>query len=331
VEPLLIIALLLSFFLTLFFMPLWIKGTKKVGLVGKDLHKVEETPVSEAGGVGMLFGFICGVLIYIAIKTFYFNSVENLIEIFAALTSILIISFVGLIDDVLGWKLGLTRKTRILFLIFAAIPLVVINGGISVMFGRDFGLLYPLVIIPLGIVGASATFNFIAGYNGLETSQGILILAALALVAWFTGNSWLSMVALVMVAALLAFYLFNKTPAKIFPGDALTYAVGALIAIMAILGNMERIAVFFFLPYIIETVLKVRGKLKKESFAKLKQDGSLDMPYKKIYGLEHLAIKILKKIKKDGKVYEREVVWAINIFQILVIILGFILFQNKIF
>src|SRR3989338_8334524 len=100
-----------------------------------------------------------------------------------------------------------------------------------------------------------------------------------------------------MVAALIAFYIFNKYPAKVFPGDTLTYPVGALIAVIAILGNMEKIAIFFFIPYILETILKLRGGLKKESFAKLNEKGTLEMPYKKIYGLEHLAIKILQKIK----------------------------------
>ena len=128
-----------------------------------------------------------------------------------------------------------------------------------------------------------------------------------------------------MVASLIAFYIFNKYPAKVFPGDILTYSIGALIASIAILGDIEKIAVFFFIPYIIETGLKLRGKLVKESFAKVNKDGSLEMPYKKIYGLEHLAILILKKTKPSKKVYEKDVVYLINGFQILIIILGFLL------
>ncbi|MCH8945294.1 MAG: glycosyl transferase family 4, partial [Nanoarchaeota archaeon] len=151
-----------------------------------------------------------------------------------------------------------------------------------------------------------------------------IILSALALVTYLNGDRWLSVIALLMVASLLSFYLFNKFPAKVFPGDVLTYSIGSMIALITILGNIEKIAVFFFIPYIIETGLKSRGKLKKESFAKVKEDGSLDMPYDEIYGLEHLAIYLLKKIKKNGKAYEKEVVYLINIFQIMVILLGFL-------
>jgi len=326
-----IILLLASFFVTLFFTPIWIKRAKKAGLVGKDMNKTDKKEISEAGGISVLFGFILGTLSYIAITIFYFQETENLIEIFALLSVILIISLIGFIDDVLGWKIGLNKKARIFFLFFASIPLVAINAGESTMMGIDFGLFYPLFFIPLGIVGASATFNFLAGYNGLETSQGILILSSLALINFFIGNNWLGLISLIMVVCLLAFYIFNKYPAKVFPGDILTYSIGGLCAIIAILGNIEKLALFFFIPYIIETGFKLRGKLKKESFANVNADGSLEKPYKKIYGLEHLAIYILKRIKKNKKVYEKEVVFMINGFQILIIILGLILFRKGIF
>jgi len=224
-EPLLIIPLLISFFITLFFTPIWIKKVRKTSLMGKDMHKLFKRKVAEAGGISVLFGFIIGILFYIAIKTFYFKTMENLVEIFTLLSVILIISLIGLVDDILGWKIGLTKKTRIFFLIFAAVPLVVINAGESTMMGIEFGLFYPLILIPLGIIGASATFNFIAGYNGLEVGQGVLIISALSLVTWLTGNTWLALVSLIMVSCLIAFYIFNKYPAKILPGDILTYPV----------------------------------------------------------------------------------------------------------
>jgi UDP-N-acetylglucosamine--dolichyl-phosphate N-acetylglucosaminephosphotransferase len=203
---------------------------------------------------------------------------------------------------------------------------MVINAGQSTVMGINFGILYPLLIIPLGVLGATTVFNFLAGFNGLETSQGIIILSALAIVTYITGSSWLAVVALCIVASLLAFYIFNANPAKVFPGDVLTYAIGASIAVIAILGDSEKIALFFFIPYFLEMILKLRGKLKKQSFGKPNKDGSLEMPYNKIYGLEHLAIFILKRVKPSKKVYETDVVYLINGFQIVIILLGFALF-----
>jgi len=193
-EFVLLIGIILGFLFTLLITPIWIRRAKLVGLSGKDMHKLDQRKVAEAGGISVVLGFILGVLFYIFLKTFYFKSQENLIEIFALLTCVLIVAGIGLIDDILGWKIGLNKKTRLIFLIFASIPLVVINAGESVVFGINLGLFYPLILIPLAIVATSSTFNFVAGYNGLEASQGILILSALAIATFLTGTAWLSFI-----------------------------------------------------------------------------------------------------------------------------------------
>jgi len=317
---------LLSFLITFTIIPRWIKRAKEEKLVGKDIHKKDKRKIAEGGGITVFIGFTISIMIYIAIKTFVFKDFSKTTEIFALLGVLFLVSIIGIFDDLLGWKKGLNIKTRLIFLIFAAIPLMVINAGNHNMLGINFGLLYPLILIPLAVVGASATFNFLAGYNGLEASQGILILFALTIVNFIIGNFWLALISMCMVSSLIAFYIFNKYPARIFPGDILTYSVGAMIASIAILGNIEKIALFFFIPYILEVVLKLRGRLKKESFSTIQKDGSLKLKDGKIYGLEHLAIVILKLIKPSHKAYEWEVPLIINLFQLIIIILGFIIF-----
>jgi len=328
-EPLLIITIFISFFCCFLLMPFWIKKAKQIGLVWEDMNKPNhEKNIAGSGGIIVVLSAMIGIFLYIAIQTFYFKSPDGIsLHIFAIVSSIFLATGVGLIDDLFGWRRGgLSIRSRIILVLLSAIPLMVINSGNSTMAGIDFKIFFPLIIIPIGVLGATVTFNFLAGFNGLEASQGVILLSAMAIVTYITGNPWLSVIALCMVASLAAFYLFNRTPAKVFPGDVLTYAVGMMIAAIAIVGNVEKIAVFFFIPYILETILKLRGKLKKESFGKPNSDKSLNMPYNKIYGLEHLAIKILKKIKPDKKAYESEVVLLINCFQILIILIGFTIF-----
>jgi UDP-N-acetylglucosamine--dolichyl-phosphate N-acetylglucosaminephosphotransferase len=329
-EAILVVPLILSFFITLFFIPHWIKKAKQIGLIWEDMNKKGKPKnVAGSGGVIVTISFIFGVLGYVAIKTFILKTDITTVEIFAIISSVLIALFIGFIDDIFGWiHGGLSIRFRLILLFFAAIPLMVINAGVSQMMSFNLGVLYPLLIVPIGIIGATATFNFLAGYNGLETSQGILILSALGFLTYLLGKGWVSLICFIMVASLLAFYIFNKYPAKVFPGDVLTYPIGSLIAIVAILGNVEKFAVFFFIPYILETVLKCRGKLKKQSFGRVNRDGSLEVPYEKFYGLEHISIAILKKLKKNKKAYEKDVVYLINVFQILIILIGFILFYR---
>ncbi|MEK6843999.1 MAG: glycosyl transferase family 4 [Nanoarchaeota archaeon] len=335
-DYVLVIPILTSFFVTLFLIPFWIKKAKQIGLLWDDMNKVKSEKVAGSGGIIAILGFVIGILIYIAYRVFILNNNNsNLVQIFASLSVILILAGIGLVDDLLGWhRGGLSAKSRLILVFFAAIPLMVINAGKSLvnvpLLGVvDLGIIYPLIIIPLGIIGATTTFNILAGFNGLEAGQGIILLGALGLAAFFMGNAWLSVIALCMIAALFAFLIYNFSPAKIFPGDSLTYSVGGLIAIMAILGNFERIAVFFYTPYIIETILKLRGKLTKQSFGRPLEDNSLDLRYEKIYGLEHLAIYLMKKFKM--KPTEKRVVYSIWIFQIFIIILGFIVFREGIF
>lgn len=333
-ELLLLLSFVISFLLTFFTMPFWIRKAKGVGLVWEDMNKPGYPKnVAGSGGIIVVMAFVMGVLYYIAVRTFIQNDGNGIsLEIFALLSVILILTFVGIIDDILGWKKkGLSKRARILLAFASSIPLVVINAGNSIVdlpiLGvLNFGVLYPLIIIPIGIAGATTTYNFLAGFNGLEAGQGIIILSFLSYVAYITGFHWLSLVGLIMVAALIAFLYYNWYPAKVFPGDSLTWTIGALIATMAILGNFEKIAIFVFIPYILETILKSRGNLEKHSFARPNKDKSLEMPFKKIYGLEHLAVYLLKKIKPSHKVYEKDVVYSIYAFQIFIIILAWILF-----
>jgi len=335
-KILIFISVLISLLLTLYALPKWIKKCKQDGLLWKDMNKRDESKkVAASGGFIVVMAFVLGVLSYIAIRTFLLDGNGEVLEIFALLSVILILALVGFVDDILGWTFkGLSIKFRLFFALAASIPLVVINAGMhKVNFPFlgviDIGIIYALVLIPIGITGATTTYNFLAGFNGLEAGQGIIIISFLSFIAYLTGSSWLAVVGLCMVASLIVFYFYNKYPAKVFPGDILTYAIGALIASMAILGNFEKIAVFVFIPYIIETVLKSRGGLKKHSFGKVREDRSLDMPYEKIYGLTHLSLFILKKFKR--KVYEKDVVYLIFIFQIIICLLALIIFRGGLF
>lgn len=334
-DYLLTIPLILSFLITLFLIPFWIRKAKQIGLIWDDMNKPRGGKVAGSGGLIAVLGFVIGLLLFIAYRVFILRSSAYLVEIIAVLSVVLILAGIGLIDDLFGWQHGgLSRRSRIIMALFAAIPMVVINAGdklISIPFvGQvSIGLIYPLLLVPIGIIGATTTFNFLAGFNGLEAGQGILILSALSIVALFTGNSWLSVIGFSMVLALFAFLFFNFCPAKVFPGDSLTYAVGGLIAVMAILGNFEKIAVFIFIPYIIETILKCRGGLKMHSFGKPMKDGSLELKYDKIYGLTHLSIWIMKKL--GVKPTEKRVVYLIWAFQLVIIAVAFIIFKNGIF
>jgi len=314
--------LFVSFIITLITTPYWIKKARRAGLIGKDKHKIKRTFVAEVGGLPVISGFLLAMLYYTATRVFVYGQ-ENgdIVFVFASIISILIATIIGLVDDILGWKIGLRARYKVFLSIFIPLPIMVVNAGQSTitipLLGQiNSGLLFPLLFIPIGIIGAANGFNMLAGFNGLEAGQGILILSTLGWISYQTGSGFAAVLSLAMVFSLLAFSMFNKYPAKVFPGDTLTYSVGALIAIVAILANIEKYALILFIPYYIEFVLKARGKMKKESFARLDSRGGLKSPYKRIYGIEHVAIRLVAVFKK--KVTENSVVLLILSFQFVV-------------
>jgi UDP-N-acetylglucosamine--dolichyl-phosphate N-acetylglucosaminephosphotransferase len=327
-------AALLSFIFTVFFIPKWIKKARQFGLVGKDMNKYDKPEVAEAGGIVVIIGLLAGTLFYIFLDTFFLKTGADALLIFAAMLTVLLAGFLGFIDDVLGWKKGLKRWQKPLLTIPMAIPLMVINAGHSTMsiplLGPiDFGIVYPLVIIPIGIVGAANGFNMLAGFNGLEAGMGAIALGTLGTISLFNGNTGLAAVAFSAVASLLAFLIFNWNPARIFPGDSLTYGIGALIAVVSILGNMERAGLILFIPFLIDAVWSLlpeaKGAPKREAFGKPNKDGSLDMPYDKLYGFEHFGLWLMKKVKK--KAYETDVTLFFLIMELLLsaLVFGFLL------
>ena len=329
------IILLFSFFVTVFLTKRWINSAKAAKLLGKDMNKQDYPLIPRSGGLVVSIVICFALLIYIFLKTFSILGTPSthVVEVFAISSTILLAGFIGFIDDVLGWKTGLSQLQKVFLTIPIALPLTVLNVDQSVMvlpfLGTiDLGLLYPLLIVPLGLIGATNGFNMIAGYNGLEAGMGLVIFAFFGLTGIVIGKLWIALIAFIICACLFGFLGFNWYPAKVFPGNSFSYSVGSLIAILAILGNMERIAIWLFIPYFLEFVLFFRARFVDkvgdvQAFARPNQDGSLDLPYEKTYHTTHLAIKILKRIK--NKVHEKDVVLFVLGFQVLVGILGVIL------
>ncbi|MFB6215121.1 MAG: glycosyl transferase family 4, partial [Candidatus Bipolaricaulia bacterium] len=77
--------------------------------------------------------------------------------------------------------------------LFAALPLVAIRAGATSLkipvFGYvEFGIIYPLLLVPLGVTGAANAVNMLAGFNGMELGVGLVAFVSLGVVAWVAGS-----------------------------------------------------------------------------------------------------------------------------------------------
>ena len=178
-----LISAIISFLVVLYLTPWLIKYLKKIGLTVKDQNKKDKPLVPISGGIAVMAGVFMGIMTYLFFQTFYFHYKYPTVYLFAGLTTIMMITLVGFVDDLLikskDASSGLKQWQKPLLTLTAAIPLMVINAGATAMWipfiGRiDFGLIYPLILIPIGVIGAANMVNILAGINGLETGMGII-------------------------------------------------------------------------------------------------------------------------------------------------------------
>jgi UDP-N-acetylglucosamine--dolichyl-phosphate N-acetylglucosaminephosphotransferase len=326
----------LSFAVTYLFVPFVNNYMKGIGVVGYDIMKKDKVPVADMGGPGVITGFLMGVFYFIAIEIFIPPRLTGLVYILAILTTVLIITLIGVFDTLTALakeregsgefeqfkKVGIPRWLYFFIPLPAAVPLMAVNAGVSTMvlpfLGRiDTGLLYPLILIPIAVLACSNATNFLAGFNGLEAGVGFVLHLSIGLYAYRTGQFNAAMIAICFAFALLAFLRYNWYPAKVFPGD-LNYTIGAVYAGVTVVGNMEKFAILCFTLYIIEAFLKAASKFEAESYGILQPDGTVKPREDKIRGLTHLVMKM-------GNYSEPQVTAILIGLQVVVSALSFIL------
>lgn len=331
-------ASVISFIFTYVTTPWFNKFFIATGIVGKDIMKRESEPVADMGGPEVILGLLTGVFFYIGMGIFLFGEVPGLTYILASISTTLIITLIG-VFDVLSTLMkakegkgifermkrkGIPRWLYYFIPIPAAIPLSAVKAGIPTMIlpflGEvEFGLVYPLVLIPLAVLCCSNATNFYAGFNGLEAGMGFVLHLSLGVYAYVNGRYAASLIALTFAFALLAFLRYNWYPAKVFPGD-LNYTIGAVCVCVAVIGNMERFAILCFLPWIVEAILKAFSGFEAENFGVLQEDGTLEPSKKGIYSLTHVVM-------RAGRFKEYQVSAILILVEILVCGVSYVLVQ----
>ncbi len=301
---------IIAFAAVMLIMPSFIKTMHREGFVGKNMNDFQKSKVAELGGVVVLLGFSLGIISTIFIAT-YFELIQiDLTIMLAGFCTILLVAFIGAIDDIIGWKKGIRQWQHALFPIIAALPLMAIQitnppiflpligilpAEFILPFGitLSFGLIYSLIFVPIGVTGASNATNMLAGLNGLEAGLSALILITLGIIALINGKIEALIFCVTMGGALISFLKFNWFPAKILGGDSLTLMCGATIAIVSILGDMEKIGIALMALFFIELYIKSKTRFQGESFGVPTKNGLLLAPRKK-QSITHYFMSIKK-------------------------------------
>ena len=224
-------------------------------------------------------------------------------------------------SDLMDTKVGLEQWQKPALTLIGALPLMAIAAGTSLVnvpfFGVvDFGIFYPLIILPLAVVFVSNAFNLLGGYDGIQPGMALVASIGFLIYCVYFGNYIGAVLSAVLVAALLAFLPFNLGlfRVNVIPGDTFTYAVGAtFVAIMA-MGTAEAFGVVVFFPWIVEFFLHLRKRFKSTDVGIRRKDGTFQAPYgKKIYSLTHVLMNMKRVNEWEIAIY----LWLIEAFFVL--------------
>ena len=114
-------------------------------------------------------------------------------------------------------------------------------------------ILYSLFII-FFIIAVTNGVNFTDGLDGLATLVSIPVFLLFSAVAMLQGKMAIAGFSGLIIAALLGFLYFNRHPAKIFMGDTGSMAIGALIAGISIVLDIELLLLVFGFVFLMESV-----------------------------------------------------------------------------
>ena len=265
---------ILGFIITYLMIPVFKEMTLKAGLFGVDINKCvdpkdEKDPnrkiIPESLGIVPGFVFL-GVSI---ISQIFMNlTIIQQLEYNAALLSICFMVLLGFSDDVLD----LRWRYKLVLPLVASLPLVFAYGGATnVVFPKiisdiigiknlELGIFFKIFISLLAIF-CTNSINILAGINGLEVGQSLIIGATIILFNLIEiishqqeklfENVFSLSIIMPFFFCSLALFIFNKYPSQVFIGDTYCYFAGMTFACAGILGHFSKTLLFFFIPQIL--------------------------------------------------------------------------------
>ena len=262
-QTTLIQGLLLAFAVVVILMPAYIRALRFFGM-GKQI--LEEGPESHQVKRGT--PTMGGLLIIAVVLGLFFAMVGGLPPggIIAPLATLLLVGILGAFDDWLNARTGegISARQKMLWLVvvaaFAAyqIQTTYAIDSIAVPFIGSVSI-HPAVYMLF------AAFAIIAAANGVNITDGLDGLAGGTLVFAFVAFVFVSLLNVptqpnlallcaLIVGALLGFLWFNVHPAQIFMGDSGSLALGATLAVTALITGQILILPLVGLVFVIETL-----------------------------------------------------------------------------
>ncbi len=271
-------AILLAFAVVVVLMPAFIRLLKRLGMgkrirpEGPETHYVKEgTPTM--GGL-LIVVVVIGIAAVLELTTHDFLDGST----FAPLATLALVGALGTADDWLNARTGdgISATQKLLW--------QSVVGGVAAWQIQDtyqitnivvpfMGAvaIHPVVYILIAafaIVATSNAVNITDGLDGLSGGTLIFAFTGYMVIAATFGQPNLAVVCALIIGAITAFLWFNVHPAQIFMGDSGALALGATLAVTALITGQVLLLPLIGLVFVMETgsdilqiaSVKLRGK-----------------------------------------------------------------------
>lgn len=218
----------LAFLITFFAIPIIIQVAKNKKLFDEpDERKVHKTVIPTLGGLGIFAGFIIATLMGVP------AGIASELQYFAA--ACIVIFFLGLKDDILV----ISASKKFIGQLLAA-GIIIKFGGVQIKNMHGFLGLYEIphiasiVLTIFTIIVITNSFNLIDGIDGLAGSLGVLTTLVFGTYFFMVGQLTYAVMAFSLAGSIIAFLIYNFSPAKIFMGDTGSLLLGLINSILVI-------------------------------------------------------------------------------------------------
>ena len=218
----------LAFLITFFSIPVIIEVAKDKKLFDEpDERKVHKDVIPTLGGLGIFAGFIVASLMGVP------PTMSHVLQYFMA--AIMVIFFLGIKDDIL-----ILSATKKFIGQLVAAGIIIKFGGVQInnMHGflglQEIPYTASILLTLFTIVLITNSFNLIDGVDGLAGCLGLLTSSIFGIYFFATSQLMYAVMAFSLAGSLIAFLIYNFSPAKIFMGDTGSLLIGLLNSVFVI-------------------------------------------------------------------------------------------------
>jgi phospho-N-acetylmuramoyl-pentapeptide-transferase len=231
---------------------------KRIRVDGPGSHMVKEgTPTM--GGVLMIAVVSVAALVFHVVGGDDFLGPQTI----APILTLLFIGALGAFDDYLNATTGegirirqklLWQIAAALFIAFQVQSTYAIES-ITIPFMGDVAVepWFYILFAAFAIVATTNGVNFTDGLDGLAGGTLIFAFVAYMIIALLAGQTSLAILCALLIGALLGFLWFNVHPAQIIMGDSGSLALGATLAVTALITGQILVLPIIGLIFVVET------------------------------------------------------------------------------